>query len=98
MYNHAFVKAFQITDLLPSPPIRFQFPKRLADNSRVIWVVIAVISVATIIGYRATGLSVAWYSIQTIGLCALPFLAVSLFYRRLRPDPLIRGRRDVVDI
>jgi hypothetical protein len=91
MYNHAFVKAFQLTDLVSPLANQVSVPdsKGLAHNSRVIWLVIAGMSVATIVGYWATGLTFAWYCIQTIGLCALPFLAVSLFYRRLRPDPLI---------
>lgn len=91
MYNHGFVKAFQLTDLVAPLAHQVSVPdsEALAYNGRVIWIMIAVMSAATVIGYWATGLTFAWYCIQTIGLCALPFLAVSLFYRRLRPDPFI---------
>jgi hypothetical protein len=61
----------------------------LARNSRVIWRVIAAMSVATIVAYRAAGLSFAVSSAITILLCVLIFLTVSCCYRRLRPDPWI---------
>ena len=91
MYNHAFVKAFQLSDLFSSPAnnILITDQAQLDRNSRVLWGVIAAMSVATIVGYWVTGLSFAWSSIMTIGLCALPCLAVSIFYRRVRPDPFI---------
>jgi len=46
-------------------------------------------SVATIVAYRAAGLSFALSSAITVLSCVLVFLAVSCFYRRLRPDPWI---------
>jgi membrane-associated phospholipid phosphatase len=61
----------------------------LARNSRVIWRVIAAMSVATIVAYRAASLSFALSSAITILSCVLIFLTVSCCYRRLRPDPWI---------
>ena len=52
MYNQTFVKAFQISDLF-SPvanPVSVPESELLARNSRVIWVVIAAMSIATIVG------------------------------------------------
>ena len=91
MHNHTFVKPFQISDLL-SPvanPVSVPESERLARNSRVIWVVIAAMSVATIAGYWATGLSFAWSTMQAIGLGAVPCLVVAYCYRRLRPDVFV---------
>jgi PAP2 superfamily protein len=62
----------------------------LARNSRIVWRVIAAMSVATIVAYRAAGLSFSWLSHINIFLCVLIFLAVSGCYRWLRPDPWIR--------
>lgn len=61
----------------------------LARNSRIVWHLIAAMSVATIVAYRAAGLSFAWLSNVNIVLCVLIFLAVSCCYRWLRPDPWI---------
>ncbi|SDN27380.1 phosphatase PAP2 family protein [Afipia sp. GAS231] len=61
----------------------------LARNSRLIWRVIAAMSVANIVAYRAAGLSFEWLSNINILLCVLIFLAVSCCYSRLRPDPWI---------
>lgn len=91
MYNHAFVKSFFLTDVVSSPAYSVSVPEqeRLAYNSRVIWVVIAVMSVATVVGYRAAGLSFGWASLQAIGLGAVPCVAVAYYYRRLRPDVFV---------
>jgi membrane-associated phospholipid phosphatase len=61
----------------------------LARNGRIIWRVIAAMSVATIVAYRAAGLSFAWLSNINILLCVLIFLSVSCCYRWLRPDPWV---------
>jgi membrane-associated phospholipid phosphatase len=61
----------------------------LARNSRIIGRVVAAMAVATIVAYRAGGLSFAWLNNINIVLCILIFLAVSCCYRRLRPDPWI---------
>jgi len=95
MSNHAFVKAFQPIDLLPANIISISEQGRLDRNSRVLWGVIAAMAVVTIIGYWATGLSFAWVSILAIGFCALPCVAVSIFYRRVRPDPYISFTTEV---
>jgi PAP2 superfamily len=60
-----------------------------ARNCRVIWYMIAAMSVATVIAYQATDLSFS--PANAIGtVCqALVFLAVSAGYRWLRPDPSI---------
>ena len=91
MYSHAFVKSFQFSDLFSptAQPISAPEAELLAHNSRVIWTVIAVMSVATVVGYWAAGLSFAWSTFQAIGLGAVPCLAVAYFYRRLRPDVFI---------
>ena len=91
MYNQTFVKAFQISDLF-SPvanPVSVPESELLARNSRVIWVVIAAMSIATIAGYWAAGLSLAWSTVQAIGLGAVPCLVVAYCYRRLRPDVFV---------
>ena len=82
MYNQTFVKAFQISDLFApvANPVSVPESERLAYNSRVIWAVIAAMSVATIAGYWATGLSFGWSTLQAIGLgagCDPMFLSAS---------------------
>jgi hypothetical protein len=91
MQNLALFKGFGLADLISRYVRNASFPKQeiLAHNSRVIWAVIAVMSVATVVGYWTAGLSFGWSTLQTIVLCALPCLAVSVCYRRLRPDPII---------
>ncbi len=61
----------------------------LSQNSRIIWRVIAAMSVVTVIAYYAAGLSFSWLSNVNIILCILIFLSVSCCYRWLRPDPWI---------
>ena len=91
MFNQAFVRPFQISDLFS--PIdnhaSVSDSELLTRNSRVIWAVIAVMSVATIVGYWAAGLAFSWATLQAIGLGALPCLAVAYFYRRVRSDIFI---------
>jgi PAP2 superfamily protein len=91
MPNFVFVKAFQATGLLSPIANAVPVPEqgRIARNSRVIWIVIAAMLLATVVGYWATGLSFAWSSFRIISLCALLFLAVSQYYRWLRPDPFV---------
>src|ERR1700704_6191003 len=91
MLNLAAVKAFLATDPVSraTNDVSAPEPGTSARNSRVIWVVIAAMAVATIIGYWAAGLLFAWVTFKTIALCALPCLAVSWYYQRLRPDPYI---------
>jgi membrane-associated phospholipid phosphatase len=90
MLNLAVVKAL-VTDLVSRATNDVSVPESgpLARNSRVIWVVIAAMAVTTIIGYWSAGLLFAWVTFKTIALCALPCLAVSWYYQRLRPDPYI---------
>jgi hypothetical protein len=91
MRRLGFVNRLPLSSFLP-PPISFiSVPdqERLDRNSRVLWVVVGTMGVATIAGYWIADLSFAWSTIVTIGLCGLPFIAISAFYRRFRPDPLI---------
>ena len=90
MLNLAVVKAL-VTDLVSRATNDVSVPESgtLARNSRVIWIVIAAMAVTTIIGYWSAGLLFAWVTFKTIALCALPCLAVSWYYQRLRPDPYI---------
>ena len=90
MLNLAVVKAL-VTDLVSRATNDVSVPESgtLARNSRIIWVVIAAMAVTTIIGYWSAGLLFAWVTFKTIALCAVPCLAVSWYYQRLRPDPYI---------
>jgi len=99
MHHLGFVKTLKLANPLSlhnlslhslSPKdVSYPDTGQLDRNSRVLWTVVAIMSVVTIVSYRVTGLSFARGTSLTIGLCGLPFLAVSVFYRRLRPDPLI---------
>jgi hypothetical protein len=61
----------------------------IARNSRIIWVTIAAMAVATIVAFWAANLSFAWTSAGGVLIWVAVFLAVSGFYRRFRPDPSI---------
>ena len=60
-----------------------------ARNSRIIWATIAAMAGATTFAFWMAGLSYDWFSAAVIAIWATPFLTVSCFYRRYRPDPAI---------
>jgi len=57
----------------------------LARNSRIIWGTIAAMAVATIVGFWATDLSLAWTSVGIILTSTVVCLIVSGFYHLFRP-------------
>jgi hypothetical protein len=57
----------------------------LISNSRVIWGVIAAMAAAAVYLFRATNLSFAWESVDTVLICVVGLVAVSCFFRRIRP-------------
>lgn len=61
----------------------------LVSNSRIIWSVIAVMTIAAVVSFRATNLSFAWMSADSVLISVVVLLVVSCFYRRIRPNPSI---------
>ncbi len=92
MSQRAPLQIFRTANFAPLPKNRTNSRldvASLARNSRVIWRLIAAVLVATIVAYRAAGLSFALSSAVTILSCVLILLTVSCCYRWLRPDPWI---------
>ena len=97
MPNLEAAKAFLITIVSPATnEISVTQSDAIARNSRMIWAIVAAMAIATIIAYWGTGLSFASDITLTMGKCALPLFAVGIFYRRVRPDPLIGFSAEVM--
>jgi hypothetical protein len=57
----------------------------LVSNSRIIWGVIAAMAAAAVFSFRATNLSLAWESLGIVPVSVVGLVAVSYFFRRIRP-------------
>ena len=84
----AFERA-QRTRSTQSPPRFVPDIDALVSNSRIIWSVIAAMSIAAVICFRAANLSFVWTSHDSGLISVVVLLAVSCFYRRIRPNPSI---------
>jgi membrane-associated phospholipid phosphatase len=92
MASPASAQSFQNNDIIPAARNKQSSVsdiQALASNSRIIWGMIAAMSVAAIVAYRSANLSFAWSSNYKPLLIVLLFLVVSCCYRKLRPDPRI---------
>jgi hypothetical protein len=92
MASPASAQSFQNNDIIPAARNKQSSVsdiQALASNSRIIWGMIAAMSVAAIVAYRSANLSFAWSSNYKPLLIVLLFLVVSYCYRKLRPDPRI---------
>lgn len=50
---------------------------------------IAAMLVASIVGYRISGLAFEWWAFDKMGRCVAILLAIAYVYRRFRPDPWV---------
>lgn len=57
----------------------------LISNSRIIWGVTAAMAAAAVFSFRATNLSFAWESLDIVAVSVVGLVAVSWFFRRIRP-------------
>jgi membrane-associated phospholipid phosphatase len=82
------VQAFERAQAIPparSRPDSTLDVAALISNSRVIWGVIAAMAAAAVYFFRATNLSFAWESVDTVLVCVVGLVAASCFFRRIRP-------------
>jgi hypothetical protein len=84
----AFERA-QRTRSTQSPPGSVPDIDALVSNSRIIWSVIAAMSFAAVVSFRAANLSFVWMSADSALISVVVLLAVSCFYRRIRSNPSI---------
>src|SRR5689334_20132297 len=61
----------------------------LSSTSRLIWGMIVAMLVASIVGYRLSGLTFEWWAFDKMGGCIAILLAIAYVYRRFRPDPWV---------
>jgi membrane-associated phospholipid phosphatase len=81
-------KAFERANAIPSAQSRPDSALDVAaliSNSRIIWGVIAAMAAAAAFFFHATNLSFAWQSVDTVLVCVVGLMAVSYFFRRIRP-------------
>jgi membrane-associated phospholipid phosphatase len=57
----------------------------LTSNCRIIWGVTAAMAAAAVFSFRATNLSFAWETLDIVAVSVVGLMAVSCFFRRIRP-------------